>query len=504
MSGLRGSIFELPEPSRTLHVRALWAEMAHDVASEFAEQYIHLDNWGYRLCLKSQAEPSPDGSLVRYRTIDVGIRRHPGKPTLLDVSVGNMFAGAASDPPVPLHIVDDLRYARWARLAGQVSLEEHASLVHRFTQDLMDAGWALEHARMTPFRILPPEVRNGRGIRVLPTEKFHVLAQYPASMPDPAVEMAVVWPGRVNAERAAAQATASLQRLLRSAGVQLPKVVPVPRIDPNAVNLVLLDDRADLANMPDLRSELRAAEESGVRFKLAKLSSLAQPYPAQNIVWDMFQIAGGKSWVPNKPQPAFCSLDAGHDRTAVRSRWVKVESDQRQEITAVKVLDTQLAEHIPAEQLDDLWPADPAAVLCRDGKLSQERSALERRAAAESRPVIEVKKSPKAMLWHASESDVRPAQFGDCVIDEHGELLLQTMPQNVRDYIHPIRLASQGDDAIALATLLLHQHSMPGLSLFRMSRLPGTLYFADLVSKLTVDGWPKVVGRGFRIPHVIP
>lgn len=129
---------------------------------------------------------------------------------------------------------------------------------------------------------------------------------------------------------------------------------------------------------------------------------------------------------------------------------------------------------------------------------------MEARAAAESRPLIEAKKSAKAILWQASENLERPAQFGDAVIDEHDEVLLQTVPQEIHDYIHPVRLALQGGDAVTLATTFLHQHAIPGLSLFRMSRLPGALYFADLVSKLTSDGWPKAVGRGFNIPHVIP
>ena len=208
--------------------------------------------------------------------------------------------------------------------------------------------------------------------------------------------------------------------------------------------------------------------------------------------------------MPATPLPAFCSLDAGHDWEGRTSRWVKAESDSDQVITNVQAFDTALAEHIPAEQLNALWPSDATAVLCRDGRLAQERTIFEGRAAREGRSVIEAKKSPKAMLWRESPSGVRTAEFGDAMIDEHGEVLLQTVPQDVRDYIHPIRLSLCGGEPIALATSFLHQHSLPGLSLFKMSRLPGTLYFSDLVSKMTADGWPKAVGRGFRIPQVIP
>jgi hypothetical protein len=35
-------------------------------------------------------------------------------------------------------------------------------------------------------------------------------------------------------------------------------------------------------------------------------------------------------------------------------------------------------------------------------------------------------------------------------------------------------------------------------------RLPAPIYWAHLVSKLSADGWPKAIGRGFRVPHIIP
>ena len=88
--------------------------------------------------------------------------------------------------------------------------------------------------------------------------------------------------------------------------------------------------------------------------------------------------------------------------------------------------------------------------------------------------------------------------------DDHGEVLVQTVPQNVRDTIHPVRLSTGFARPEELAAVFLHQQAMPGLSLFHMSRLPGTLYFADLVSKLTADGWPKVIGRGFNLPAIVP
>jgi hypothetical protein len=273
---------------------------------------------------------------------------------------------------------------------------------------------------------------------------------------------------------------------------------------PSAVNLVLLDDRDDLDDRLDLRDVLRQAEADGYRFKLAKTGTLSKQYPMQNIVYDLFLIAGGRPWSATVDQPAFCSMDAGHSHELHKSRWVKVESDQKQRICAVKAVLTPLAEHIPKGRISELWPSQPRAIACRDGKLSQERGIMEAMAAKEGRVLIEAKKSPKAILWRANGANISPAEFGDALLDGQGDVLLQTAPQNARDYLHPVRLSTSGGCTEELAAAFLHQHAMPGLSLFHMSRLPGTLYFADLISKLTTDGWPKAIGRGFRLPGLVP
>lgn len=136
--------------------------------------------------------------------------------------------------------------------------------------------------------------------------------------------------------------------------------------------------------------------------------------------------------------------------------------------------------------------------------MAQERDAVQARAAREGRLVLEVKKSPKAIVWRSAGSQELIAEVGDAVMDEHGEILVQSIPQQVRDYVRPLRLSTESSKAIELATEFIGQHAIPGLSLYHMSRLPGTLYFADLVSKFAPGGWPKAVGRGFRIPQIIP
>jgi hypothetical protein len=504
---LCASIFVLPEMNRKCPARALWAELAHDVSEFFGDNYLYASSWGFKICLKNERSYSPDRTIVRYRTIEACIRRRTGQSTLLDLAVGNMFALAAASLPEPISVFNDAQYAKstkWARQAGKIPLCEHVRLVGKFTSEVMDSGWHLEAAILKPVKISLPEVYNGHGVTTLPSGKFSSLARNPVQFIESGLDFAIVCSQADKARWARDMMTEALDCLLGSKAAQIPSIRIVRDMSPDSVNLVLLDDEQNLMKLSSLREELRRAEATGMRFKLAKLTSLARRYPRVNIAFDMFQIAGGRFWRPAGQHSAFCSIDAGHDTIRKRSRWVKVETDEQQLIKTVKVVDTSLAEHLPADLIDEMWPSMSNAILCRDGRFTQERARVKTRATAEKRPLIEVKKSPKAVLWHSSATGVRPVSEGEAIIDEHDEVLIQTVPQDEMDYIRPLRLSLHGGDTISLSTAFLHQQAMPGLSLYRMSRLPGALYFADLVSKMSADGWPKAIGRGFNIPSVVP
>lgn len=478
--------------------------MADDLQAEQPDRYAANIDWRYRICMIDELAVSPDKTVLRYRTMEAAIRRRQGYPTLLDLSVGNLFSTATSSRPSPIHIVHDPRYAQWARRASQVTLADHVRLTKRFIEDLLDAGWGLEPARLSPMQIAPPQVRNGERTCSLPTERFHQLVKRPAVWPERSMDIVIVAAGGGSAGRAASEVRRAFEDLFGGRARWSPKISEAQAPEAGAVNLVLLNGQMDLAARPDVRDMLRAAESAGTRFKLATPGSVGSAYPAQNIVYDMFLIAGGRPWVPVEQQQPFCSVDAGHQKDEARSRWTKVETNSEQLIASVTVIDTPLAEHMPPGVLSQLWPSDPSALLCRDGKLSQERAATEARAGAERRTLVEAKKSPRALLWRETEAGLSPARFGDALVDDHGDILLQTVKQDPADYIHPMRLTCQGADLLEAATVFLHQQAVPPLSLFRQSRLPGALYFADLVSKLTADGWPKAIGRGFGVPQVVP
>lgn len=504
MTEFCASIFGLTEPGRRIPAKELWAEIAHDVAGEFNDRYSYREDWNYSIVVRDAASISPDKTLARYRTIDAGIRRQPGRPTLLDLSVGNFFCKAQAELGERLHVVNDPRFSKWARQAGQVPLHEHVRLVELFVEHVMDAGWMLEKSEITQFRVRPPMVRNGRGESLLPTKGFVQLARYPCVDVPSDTAFVVVDPSSSVARQTAHSLVQAFQGCFPGSLVRDTIVSCSRRMVPSAINLVLLGEHDDLRELHEMRDMLRQAEAEGWRFKLAKAASLSKPYPTQNIAYDLFQIAGGRPWVPAFPQPPFSSMDAGHSVEVRKSRWVKVESDSQLRIQDVKAVQTPLAEHVPVECIDAMWPSQREAIVCRDGRFSQERGLMEARALSEERILIEAKKSPKAIMWRLNGTDTRPAEFGDAVMDEHGEVLLQTMPQDERDYVHPLRLLINGGRAEEMTTAFLHQHAMPGLSLFRMSRLPGTLYLADLISKLTSDGWPKAIGRGLQLPSLVP
>ena len=501
---IRASIFRLPEPGQKTSARDLWITMATDVSQEFPESYAFNQELSFKILELAGKVVSPDGNIVRFRTIEVSIRRRSGCPTLLDLSVGNHFAEAREKTKKAIHIVTHPKYSNWARSYGKISLSEHLGLIKAFVSDLLFAGWHVEPDQLGPVSLPHPLIRTSRGIGPYPVAKLSSVSRTPICYPKGCMDIFVVSSSATTAHKVASQLCHAFKGLLGSDQAYRPNIRIGSQIDSSCTNLVLLTDDEDLNLNPLKREQLRAAEARGMRFKLSRVSSLAKQYPCLNIAFDLFHLAGARLWTPSTAMRAFCCVDAGHDKESNRSRWVRVESDSQQNVSKVSVYDSGLGEHLSARLVERLWPQDPEAILCRDGRLSQERGIVETRLIKENRALIEVIKSPRSILWHGGTSSPESAHFGDAIVDSHGEILVQTVTQNISDYIRPVRLSTQGGDPIDLASHFIHQQTMPGLSFFNLSRLPGSLYFADLVSKLTADGWPKAIGRGFAVPTIIP
>mgnify|MGYP007000468379 CR=1 len=66
---------------------------------------------------------------------------------------------------------------------------------------------------------------------------------------------------------------------------------------------------------------------------------------------------------------------------------------------------------------------------------------------------------------------------GQCLVDPHGEMLLQSISSPGAYYVRPLRLTVQGRDPLSVAEQFYHHGAWPGLSLTNAPRLPGSLYF---------------------------
>ena len=107
-------------------------------------------------------------------------------------------------------------------------------------------------------------------------------------------------------------------------------------------------------------------------------------------------------------------------------------------------------------------------------------------------------------MWDRTETGCTPCILGTCVVDPHGEILLQTMAPKANSYVRPLRLTIYGKDKLKTATDFFQHGAIPGVSLTNSTRLPGSLYYADVISKLTTSGWTKVIGRGWGLSKIVP
>lgn len=493
------SIYRLPEPSRSGSAIDLWSLIAQDVEAEFSDRYWWEQGKRFRICIKDQIAVSPDRKLLRYRTIEASIRRKRGCPTLLDLAVGNLFSWANSPSPYPVDVAHQSAYATWVRHASQVPLLEHVQLSQRFLGDILDAGWLVEAAPLKHQKLLAPIVQSATVQFEINGQKITPFLRRPWKLPG-ADHVAIVSRHSIYSD-IRTKIGLAIKDLFGGSWNPAISLVSSPIQD--GVNLFVLEDDDDLDQDTNFRDVLRALETEGCRFKLSRRTSLNSAFAVKNIVFDLFNMAGGRPWGNPTSISPFCSFDAGHLASKQQSRWVRVEAGADLTLHAL-VMDTVLAEHMPENVLNEMWATDPRSVLCRDGRLSKERVTFERRAQLNGQSVLEVKKSPIGMIWAEEGTVVAPVQFGEAVIDEHGDLLVQTAPQNQEDSLHPVRVSASLGNVCVLATQLLHQHAVPAASIYHMSRLPGSLYYADLISKLTDRGWTKAIGRGFGIPNIIP
>ena len=504
MTRINASIFTLEEKDTAAHPRQTWQRLAEELSSGFRNQYGFNQGVPFRIIFKENAVYSPDKKLVHLKSVDMNIRRKDGLPTLLDLVAGNIFSDGTATQinPVATHSFPHL--AQWIRARSQISLTEHHKLIYKFIKDATTLGWSIDKSKIRPGMLPTAEVRNKERVFSLRPNILKEVLKTPFLQPDRQIALNVV----NNDIRVAKNATNRMRQIIPKLlpNSDWPNAVTESRsLVANAMNLFVLGDQLDLMQDDTSRDLLRASEAQGLLFKLTKAKTLSNDYAAMNVIYDLFITAGGRAWEPKRPLMPFTSLDAGHDKSTKRSRWTRVDASPHGSLALINIHETELAENIPNNLLRELWPDHEDAILCRDGRFSAEAHYFKSKAASEGRSLIEVKKSPRSVLWRSTDNRITMANYGDAILDEHNEVLIQTTSQNQSDYRNPIRLTITSDlNEYAIAKHFLHQHVIPSPSLFDFPRLPGSLYYADLISKTTENGWSKVIGRGFKLPEIIP
>jgi hypothetical protein len=499
---IRASIFEINGQRDSETRKETWSRLVKDIERFLPDKYEAslVDN--FKIILKLEKTISPTKALVRLRTINASIRIKLGKPSLLDVSVANHFA-SPQDPLKPAMKEDFPKETIWWNRVEKISLMQHVTAINEFITDARLSGWELNPAQCTFHKLTDAVIKNGLGCSNFGDIKTHQLLKNPYKNLSSDIDFLV---GSKDIEKARIFAEGlqrSVHGLLYGGECRIPIVSYSNRLSANAVNLWILEDSCDLNQEQELRFRMGQAEERGLKFKLSKFRSVSDNYALRNIAYDMLLIGGMVPYVLCN-SPNFCSADAGHSHRSDRSRWVCTEIDASNGFMQVDVVETFLAEHLPTDLHDRIWPRSSGAVFCRDGRFSKEERIYKERALKEGRDLIQCKKSPRAVMWCRTETGYTPCTPGSCVIDPHGEILLQTMAPKANSYVRPLRLTIYGKDKIKTATDFFQHGAIPGISLTNSTRLPGSLYYADVISKLTTSGWTKVIGRGWGLSKIVP
>lgn len=503
---VNASIYEFSESSTSYSNRDLWAKICFDLSSNYPDIYRFDKDSHFKVVLKNQMLLSPTKQLARFRVIRASIRRMLGKPALMDISVSNRFSSIESGYCDRVESLSK-QYpseAKWIRRAQRIGLSEHIQLINIFLKDLDATGWRFANAKLGVSKLSFANIHNGSEEFSFDEVSIPRLIKNPYRK-IPANTIFVV--GSSDPKKAKIVADRLRDRIPRLLGVssnQIPTVVDYPRLSKGNVNLWVLDDNLNFLEHSEFRDRIRSAEQQGIKFKFCKYSNTSNVPALTNIIYDMCLMAGLVPYVTVDEVPNICSVDAGHNSKQNLSRWVYVESLNNHSINKVKVFDTELAEHLPENLVNEFWPKLEDTIYFRDGRFTQEKSRLKTMALRDNVELIECKKSPASIIWRSVGGENFISNAGDCVVDPHGEILLQTIKQNNNDYVRPIRLKSYGYDVIGAATIFFQHQTMPTFSIYNSPRLPGSLYYADLISKLTKEGWPKVVGRGLGLSKIIP
>jgi hypothetical protein len=493
--------------------RDLWRSLCEDVTRLFPEKYSATTKRPFTLRVDTEVAMSPDKRLRRYRLLQANVIRRP--IAILELSGANLFTDTQGKVLDSEAMEANMPNAAWVRKAGCISLSEHLRLINDFLIAADEADWYLPPVELRSVELPPVQLcQDDVIIDYQNGHRMKPLLRHPAHYPPP-------WTLGLAADTLPAQTT--LARLQRAFVDLFPDQRARPRatvaMQPSSslesdadVMLILVPAHEDLTTTR-WTTLLRRLEAAGRRFKIAKPETLRNCYACQNLLYDLFLLAGGVPWTVRTQRgrnDLMLALDAGHSSEREVSRWVKSLFRTADNSISLSIHESYggTAEHLEESALDTLLKqgADGVSTVHRDGRFLREKAAFLKRIPPGVNHVLEVTKHPHALLYRGSVDSPQPTSFGDTVTYPDHSVLVQTIEQKPSDYRRPLRIRSVSGRTVSEEALLdlLSLCKAPTLGLYNHSRLPADIYWADLVSKLTRTGWIKGVGRGFNLECIIP
>lgn len=512
---LAATVFAVKPPAGFSNGRELLDALVRDCAKASQGQLEIIDEQRPSLVLPSWAHKTLDPPGL-HRFLDLRFRvlwprsDAPG----IEVCGGNCFthvqrSNGSAPRRISLAEIHE-RFpaaAQWVRSVSDIPLTAHIHAVSTWFRAAEGAGWKPKRIALEEFERPDLGIQSGQGRqRIAEPFKSIILARTPIRKPK-RIDLTLV--GRKkNPRSSSAIETAfrkwwpSLPVSIRHLGIQ-----QAPAIAPPGLSLLIIPDDEDIHDPPWI-DWLRINEAAGNLFRIVREQSLHSSDACTNLTFDLFMLAGGIPWTAavEREDEAVLGLDAGHNRDQRWSRWVCARVNVSDNATSCNIVKTELAEHIPGTAIERLVPHDPAArsmTVFRDGRFHSE----DKRDIAPEGMTVSVVKHPRAVLYRQLNGHLRPAQFGDALLYPDGRALLQTSSNKgtASQWKMPIRISTERRDqierAVALTSLLCRQ---PALGVWQQPRLPSPIYWADLISKTTSEGWPKVVGRGLGLESLIP
>ncbi len=508
---IKATIYEIKNSDKFHSYKDLWAEIISDInfSNKSCNYIVPTRRRLFTFDLYSVNKANEKSSLCHYLGVQSEFYRSSDGGLYIAISGANLFTDNDYFSPLTNDEIN-IKYQflnKWVKANSQLNLQKHLFIVEKIYQSMKYSGWEIIQLPSQDITDTEFQFRNKSGVYKETFPKTKLLLRNPLASPD-AWELRIIcntnfyglW--RESLIRA-------MHSLFPNGGIKLKNIQHGSYSDLDAQKRIigiLVLSQNDNFNSFELQGIVQDMEAKGALFKVARLETYLNCFAVENIVYDLFLLAGGVPWKIddiNADDFQFIGLDAGHDVKNQFSRWVSVCVDPDSNQVTALWKDTKLGEHLTFDNLEQLLSirnGSKSSIIFRDGRFLSERTNIHGFFTSNKDQAIEVSKYPKAILYRSVGNKAISAEFGDKYLLPHKGELVQTLKNNSQ-YSFPLKLNCISGRTIKDSVMndFLGLCMTPQLGLSNRSRLPAPVYWADLISKLDAQKWAKSIGRGFYL-----